>query len=438
MSLNKIQKLNDHTFVLSQKAQAVVEFVPGVTPSDNVDGPRSVSVKNTQLTAGYKIAKWGVDNLKPSQMMKLVRDNHIKPQLLLTERDFIMGSRLGHFKERYENGKRIIEHVDVDQEVLDWEDEVGLDNYWFAVCSNWVHFRNIPNFASLDSKTKKVASLSVIDCLDIRKEVFINGITNQFFIHPNWGIPVQDQIKILPAFDKTNPVKFGEFVYWVQDHIPGQPYYTYPAWWGTENWTRVSNNIPAFHVAGLENGYNLKYHIKVPYEYLLKLTAGNEDPKELMKKREELVQSMDGFLSGVKNKDKTFISFSFKDNFGKEALGWEIIPLDNKMTDDAYVKLDEHANVNQTSGHGVDPSLAGIDTGRGLGKSGSELRITYDTHIALRTPQPRQRCTEFLNKVVMKLNGWKDKGFFYGVEDVQMTTLDVNPTGRQGVVNQSM
>ena len=167
----------------------------------------------------------------------------------------------------------------------------------------------------------------------------------------------------------------------------------------------------------------------MPFEYLLKLTGNSEDPKTLVEKKQLIASEMDNFLGGIKNKDKAFITFSFKDAYGKEALGWEINPLDNNLTDEAYIKLDDHANINQSSGHGVDPSLAGIDTGRGLGKSGKELQVTYETHIKLRTPQPRELCLQFLNKVVMKINGWKDKGFIYAVEDIafaQATTPTTN------------
>lgn len=428
MALNKnIRQVNENLFVLKE-GMAAVEFAPGVQPSDTVNTVKNVTVRNQKKTAGYDIAIWGGNNQKPNEMMKLVSENHIKPQLLQTERDFLMGHSLGHFKEVVEGNVITLQPVQVDSEVLDWEEQVGLSDYWFKACANMVHFRNVPNLGKLDAKTKKVAEIDVIDCTEARKEIYINGRVNQVFVHPTWVSPVKGDIKAIPTYDRANPTAHGDFVHWTKDHIPGQPYYTYPPWWGTENWTKISNSIPAFHVSGLDNGYNIKYHIKVPFDYLLKLTGGSEDPALLLEKKQEVAGEMDKFLAGVKNKDKAFITFSFKDNFGKEALGWEINPLTNNMTDEAYIKLDDHANVNQSSGHGVDPSLAGIDTGRGLGKSGKELQVTYETHIMLRTPQPRQLATQFLNEVVMKINGWKDKGFIYAVQDLKFSAPETPST----------
>jgi len=427
---NNVQQIDDSLFIL-KNAEAVVEFAHGVQPNDTVNTTKSTSTRIKNKIAGYEIAPWGIDNQKPSQMMRLVSANHIKPQLLQTERDFLMGHRLGHFKEEIVNGARKLIPVQVDSEISDWEEAVDLHSYWFKACSNMVHFKNIVNYASLDARTKKVTAIDVIDCIEARKEIMKSGRVNRVFTHPNWLNPVQADIQDFPTYDRTDPTAYPSFIHWVQDHIPGQPYYTYPAWWGTENWTQISNDIPAFHVAGLKNGYNIKYHIKVPFEYLLKLTGNSEDPKTLVEKKQLIASEMDNFLGGIKNKDKAFITFSFKDAYGKEALGWEINPLDNNLTDEAYIKLDDHANINQSSGHGVDPSLAGIDTGRGLGKSGKELQVTYETHIKLRTPQPRELCTQFLNKVVMKINGWKDKGFIYAVEDIafaQATTPTTNNT----------
>jgi hypothetical protein len=436
MSLNHATQISDDIYYLQNK-KAVVEFADGVQNNDVSDGPKTTTSKTVSKIGGYEVAKWGYNNQKPAEMLKLIRENHIKPGLLRTERDFLMGSRLCLFTSRLEKGKHIIEHAE-DEEMTEWADAVDLATYWFKVCSNWVDFANVANYATLDS-SKKVDFLDVIDCDQIRKEVFVNGEVKRCFVHPDWrGNPSPSDIKVIRTFDRKNPTKLIEFVDWVMEAVPGQRYYAYPAWWGTEEWTKISNKIPKFHNSGLDNGYNIKYKIKVPWEYVLKLTGNNEDPEKVKQAKESITTEMDRWLSGVKNVNKAMIMFAFKDAQGREIAGWEIEPMDNKSVDDKYVELDKHANQNQASGHMIDPALAGIDTGSGLGKSGSEIRLTYDVHVALRTTQPREKCLKFLNKVVIPLMGWKKKGIFWGVEDVQMTTLDKNPAGKQEVVNQGM
>lgn len=432
--MSLIEKLNDNVFLL-KKGQAVLEFPDGVEQHDVVDGPKVITSKTVVKTAGYELARWGNNNIRPQEILKLVRENHIKPALLRTERDFLMGSRLGLFSAKIEDGKRVLTHAE-DTDMMEWAEAVDLDSYWFKVCTNWVHFANVVSYATLDL-SKKIDFLDVIDCDQARKGVFQKGEIRQVFVHPDWRAnPAKGDVTVVPIYDRKNPTKTASFAYWVMDAVVGQRYYAYPAWWGTEKWTGISNKIPRFHDSGLDNGYNIKYKIGVPWEYVLKFTGGKEDPELIKKAKETIAIEMDTWLSGTENVNKAFIMYQFVDAQGRPIPGWDIEPLDNKNTDEQYIKLDDHANINQASGHMIDPSLAGIDTGRGLGKSGSELRLTYDLQIALRTPQPRQKCLEFLNKVVIPLMGWKDKGIFWGVEDVQMTTLDKNPTGKQGVVNQ--
>lgn len=435
------KQIDDNTYLIrgsKKSGSAVVNFGDNAYETDITDSPRTVTSGIRPLTAGYPIAKWGWNNQKPREIMKLVRENHIKPQLIRTERDFVMGTKLALFKilpSDSNETKKIIPASDPEME--DWGDQVGLMEYWYKVCSNFVHSHNIPNFASLSSKTQKVSTIDCIDFTEARAELKQNGVVNNYYLHPDWLLNARkSDILIKPAYDPANPTRFGSFMHWVKDYIPGQPYYAYPAWWGTEKWTENSNLIPRYHNAGLTNGYNIKYFISVPMQYVQSLTSNTQDPKEITKAKEQITSEMDSWLAGVDNADKAIVTFSFMDQMGKSIPGMKIDSLDNKGTEAAYLNLDKAANINQASGHGIPLSLASIDTGSKLGGSGSELRIAYDTHIALRTPQPRERCLYFLNKVVMKINGWQDKGTFFGVEDARITTLETNPTGTQQVVNQ--
>lgn len=379
----------------------------------------------------HEIIPWGATNRLPQETVELVSKNHIKPKLLETERDFLMGNRLVLTKERIENGKSIFDVVK-DSEIEDWADEVNLAKYWMKTCTNYIDTANTLSIAEISSKTMKISSLIAADILECRKGKIINGETRTFYTHPTWKSPVQSEIKSIPAYDRSKEIrKQLIFGYWHMNEKTGQSYYSYPAWWGTSNWTQISNLIPSFHLSGLKNGYNIKYIIKVPYMQFLKMTGGSEDPQKIAEAKAQVSQEMSTMLSGQDNVNKNILLTKYVDNNAREIPGWEIIPLDNKNTDEQYIKLDEHANINQASGHGIDPSLAGIDTGRGLGKSGSELRLTYQVHLALRTPQQRQISLEFLNSIVMKVNGWKDKGLRFSVEDMDLTTLDVNKTGMQ-------
>ncbi len=72
------------------------------------------------------------------------------------------------------------------------------------------------------------------------------------------------------------------------------------------------------------------------------------------------------------------------------------------------------------------PLLVSIPAGK-LGGSGSEKRISYQLHIALRTPNKRKdpggadQCSQKNNGV--------DSICFIGLEETDITTIEENPNG---------
>jgi hypothetical protein len=84
-----------------------------------------------------------------------------------------------------------------------------------------------------------------------------------------------------------------------------------------------------------------------------------------------------------------------------------------------------------SSANNIDPTLAGYDI-TGKLSSGSEKRNSYLIHIALKTPMPRKILLKWLYDV-RDLNGWPPDMVF-AFKDIEITTLDVNPTGTQNTV----
>jgi hypothetical protein len=386
------------------------------------------------LKAGaHQIAPWGKSNLRPQEMLKLVYGNHIKPQLIYTARDFLMGGRLGVFKRVIADvrGKKqlILEPV-IDPEMEDFLEQIDGVNLLRSAAFNLEFSHNAFVVPSLNAQ-KKVDRITAFDCTDVRAEVCRTRQPEKYHIHPDWANVRADQLQSLPAYDRLNPTRFGQFMMHVRDWTPGQKYYDCPPFWGTEQWTRVSNKIPLFHYNGLENGYNLKYHIKIPANYFDQF---GPDPAKMRDAERKLVDSMNEMLSGVENVDKAFVSKFLIDPMTQKALpGWEIVPIENKMSDAAYDSVNTQANIAHTSGHGIDPSLAGIDTGSKLGGSGSEKRISYQLHIALRTPNKRKMLLDIFNTAA-RINGF-DRELVYGIEDIDITTLAENKAGQESKTN---
>jgi hypothetical protein len=420
MRNSNVERVGEDFFVL-RGAGAVVQF------TNNKGADINFSTTSTLKQGDLRIVPWGANNLQPQDMLKLVFGNHIKPQLLLTSRDFLLGAGLGVFKRNAVGGKIVMEPV-IDLEMEGWLDEMDAPFVLNSTAFNLEYFGNYFTNIVLNS-SKKVEDMVPFDCTMVRAQETLQRKPERYYLHPDWANFKAADVVTRPAYDRKNPTKYGDFLYHGRDWTPGQKYYDSPAYWGTRKWTEVSNKIPTFHSKGLDNGYNLTYHIKIPRDYFLQF--GDKKAQEAAE--DEILNSMDDLLSGVENAGKVFVSKFGVDNAGKPIPGWSIEPIENKMSDTAYESVNSQANIAHTSGHGIDPSLAGIDTGSKLGGSGSEKRISYQLHIALRTPTKRKILLEQFN-VARKLMGFNPE-HQYGFNDIEITTLAEDPKGQKAPKN---
>jgi hypothetical protein len=423
MKPRDIKELEGGLYILPG-ARAIVEL----TGSDKAQDVNFGSAPLSQ--GGFKIAPWGADNLQPQKMLELVYNNHLKPQLITTARDFVLGSRLGVFERSIVEGKERMEPV-IDTEMEDWYESIDGDSALQSSAYNLEAFANYFSVLSLESKNY-VEAIQNFDCTVARALVTTRPRPEKYAFHHDWRNFRADECKVLPAFDPKNPSKFGECVVHGRDWTPGQKYYDVPPYWGTRKWTEVSNKIPRFHSSGLDNGYNVKYHIKIPMGYFDQF---GDTPDKKKKAELDLMANMNEMLAGVENTDKVFVSKFAVDASGKPLPGWEIVPIENKMSDNAYDSVNTQANIAHTSGHGIDPSLAGIDTGGKFGGSGSEKRVSYQLHIALRTPQKRKILLKSF-QAAHKIMGFNPAHRF-GFVDVDITTIAENPKGQEKTTNQA-
>jgi hypothetical protein len=207
-----------------------------------------------------------------------------------------------------------------------------------------------------------------------------------------------------------------------RNYTPGQAYYALPDWYGSLNWINLANEIPLWHLNGIKNGYNIRYHIQIPMSYFDRYKEN-----ERMEKREELRSQMTKWLSGAEGSGKTFLSFI--KSGGTETDQFKINPISADLKDDAYASIFEQSNQAMTSGHGISPSLAGIETAGKL-SSGSEMRMAYQIYCELKTPGPRSILLQWLKEIVWKHNAWP-KDIFPAFVSRQITNLDKNPNGVQ-------
>lgn len=405
-----------------------------VTQSSN-----TLKTKRKGTKHGFNIEKFGSDDKLPDLVLETIWQSSSMPQLLKTDSEFLHGSGLCLFQKRLEPGtngmpaKRILEEVE-DAAAKNWFRQINLRKLWLEMCVQWPQSNNVYLLVTLSALGKPV-KVKVVDWASIRAEERdeeTGQIKNYIYFRERDGKNGTDKGIQIPRYytgiEKVEP----QFIYHIAMPTSGQATYAVPSWWGAIETIQVLNKIPQFHKSGLDNGYNTKYHVKIPSVWLDKF--GEEGTQERKNAFANLQEKMDQHLSGTQNVDKAIITeFLIDPASGKPLPGVEIISLDNKSSDEKYLTLFKDFRIEVGGAVGINPALAGIDTGGKLSSSASELRTAAELHTAFKTPIPRSLLLEPLN-LLMWMAG-VNPDYFLAVQDTQLTTLDKNPTGKQTTVS---
>jgi hypothetical protein len=396
-----------------------------------------------------KIAFWGEHNQLPQEREFILQDNNIVPELIITKRGIILGKGIEAYRIRYESGKKIREIVEMPPAASDFFESINSERYFTEACGELLKHGNM-FIEFIASKNSKITSLRVQPCKRIRAGAQNDkGIIDTYHWHGSWGdkkgttITTVDTNPAIPI-PAWNPESLApKFIMHLGDPLFYDGYYYWPPYWGGSEWIELSNVIPRFHKANITNGYSIRYHIKIPSNYFLDKfsweTAADENARlqcitDAQAREQEFIDQMNKFLAGESNTGRAvYTKFDIQDEINKEFPGIQILPISADLKDEALLKLFEKSNDANISAQGIHPALSSIQT-QGKMSSGSEIRNALLSFIAIKTTFPRKLLMKPIN-LVKKTNGWP-KDIHYGFEDLEITTLDDNPAGRQEVLNE--
>lgn len=419
----KISKIEKDLFVVKgnkASGDVIVQFGVGSYVTDVVDKGRHYGA----LSPHYP---WGDKDQKLAEMHEITGDNPTKWQLMMTRRDFVIGNglRVRNLEEGDEEDKYVFIN-DAEQKIIAKKIEsLGVQKTLRELAMQ-LEFsgRYFAKFTlGLDLKTESIELVDVFQCRPKKLAVGETRIS-AYILNPNFGSPrfkVSENQEI-PAFDPKEPTKYPVFILDGREHLPGMFYNTLAAWWGTKEWAIISNKIAKFHNSGLDNGYNLKYHVSIPDDYFNKDGLTEEETEEL---KDSVLNEISESLKGINAVNKTLFTFHQKDVTGKAMNGVVITPLDNKMTDNAYMNIFNMASVAQASAHKLLPTLAGVDQNQKLGGSGKELEVAANYTQSFLTNTDRNLLLEVFN-VLKMIEGWSAEkvGVF---QNVRIYNYDVTP-----------
>jgi len=420
-----MESLSENTFLIpSEQNGAVLQLVG----RDQVFGS---SLLLTQSN-GLDHVPWGREDNQPNQMALLVeKNNQIRP-LLEASRDMIYGTGLGFFKKIYE-GQTIKLEPYIDSKLEDWSYQTELAEYIIAAINERV--MNANHFTRFEFTPEGLPLLSISDSFTTRIGRPVGNKITTYLQNPwfgeGWGQALEKS-DVIPAFNRQDPTRNIVSILHSREHISGNPYYAFPSWWCAREWIEVANLIPLFHKSGLKNGYNIKYLIKMPKDYFDQEGGRDLEPKAIQEKWAKFGENLKGWLSGVDNVNKSLLVRYLRSEDNKALESIDVQPLKNEMSDDAYGKVNDMAGVAITNAAGILPVLGGVTPGSKSGDSGSQIRVVADYQQHFRTPVQRQILLGPVN-MALRILGYTD--VVPAFKEVQLTTLDKNPTGKEAIVN---
>lgn len=432
MGVNQFEKNLYHL----SGAQQLVKIV---TPTIDVVTNKDISTSAKQK-GDINYVPWGKNDSEAVELLRMCWNSPTKPRLMDQAKEFILGAGIKLMTvDVTEDGKEIKKIVK-DQDLRKWVRNEQIYSKFLELAALSLTFAEMA-FIRFSIADDGVVSLETIQPNKVRykREKYGKPLTHMY-INPYFGTGKKiekDHTVAIPIFDPKQPDLYPESIIVLKKAQIGADFYTQGLWWGTKTWTLVDNATPEYHLSGLTNGYNVKLLIEIDESYFLNEGDDRNDPKtaeEIEKRKDAFMEHMDSYLAGVKNSDKALVLIGdiISDN-GKDKRLIRVTPIENKMTDDAYMALIKQAGVKQAQGHGILPSLAGIAEGDKIGGSGSELMHSVMFQVRYMTPSYRRLLKEPLDFALEVMGYNLEEGEFF-FTDTEMTTLDENKTGQQAAV----
>lgn len=445
--------VNDHSAYTTQ-ANALIQ-TPGASNSQewgwNVTDkfrPLFPAIGRNTERWEDQVACWGADNLKPLHLLKLLSESNINPQLLWTKVDFALGEGIYTYKQDLKKDERTGELVIVREPVRVPEIEryfrtIKVNALMRARATDYYFAGNV--FSKLvlarDPERYGIAHIDHIHCIHARAEMEnpSRREVEHYYICGDWmqpsynkEKPLEGNVRKFKAFSQNDPLAYFRTIQHSKIYWPGQVYYGVQPWHSAGNWIGFANKIPIWMDSNISNSYNIKYHIEYPSNYFDYVKGMSMEEQQVEKER--VFDEMDKWLAGERNAGKTFFSKTYRNPLtDKDFSEWKITPITTDIQDNAFVQAYTASNSAMTSAWGIDPSLASIQRDGKFAASGSEMRISYQLHIALKVQAARSIMVEPL-EIVRDVNGW-DPEIQFGFINKNVVTLAENPSGIESPTN---
>lgn len=327
-----------------------------------------------------------------------------------------------------------------------------LQNSWYypmQACTDFYKLYNSFSVVILDQGRDKITKLYAPPTRMGRfSKQDKKGNINKLYISANWkehpadGGEFRETIPVVdPTYQDIRQLKDRRdgFKYCLPVSYPtGRTYYQLAHWncIRESKWLQLANNIPQYKMALMKNQMTVKYHVIMP-DYWMSWKYKNYHSLSQEKQAELITKEMDWFndaMTGLEKSGKTIITMAMcEKHTGKMLAGWQIIPIDDKLKDGAYLEDSAEATIKIYSAVGIDPSLSGIIPGKGgSNRSGSDKREALNIYLSLVQMHADILLRPYYE--VAKYNGWEEKygPIVWSFKKPLLQTLDqISPAKRE-------
>lgn len=380
---------------------------------------------------------WGNNNRLPNEMISLLRTNGDVSNLLDARLDFLFGAGVGLFRRINDKNDVVFEPY-FDAAVADTLLNLEINEYADAAATHLVEcstaFINV-------SQTDAIAKLTPMDPLTVRCERLKAGAVKKerFVISSNWFYTGQKRAALVPAYDLTATSNPDESIIQLMRPQSGQFYYGYAKWWAAKEWITLANRIPKFHNSALDTEYNVAHICRIADQYFDTMfqIEGIEEEAGKQEYRDTFYTMIDEIV--YKNDGKRHVIYD-ECPIGEDGKmhGWiELIPIKRSITGTEYTELYLAAVLAFANASGILSQLSGINDGKVMGGSGSELRVTAEYQQFYRTPREREMILKPLNRIILpqlrKAYKQIPADVCFGYNNILLEALNTAPNGSSQV-----
>lgn len=398
---------------------------------DNIGrgGDVRVAVNKTEIA----VYPWGSNNRLPNEMISLLRSNGDVSNLLDARLDFLFGAGVGLFR-RINDKKDVVFEPYFDASVADALLNLEINEYSDAAATHIVECST--GFINV-SKVDALSKLTPMDPLTVRTERLKAGqIKKQkFVVSANWCYDGQKRATVVPAYDLTAASNADEAILQLMRPQSGQFYYGYAKWWSAKEWITLANRIPKFHNQALDTEYNVAYICRIADAYFDTMfqIEGIEEEKGKQLYRDKFYKMMDDIVYANDGKRRIIYDECPISEDGKMH-GWiDLIPIKRSITGTEYTELYRAAVLAFANASGILSQLSGINDGKVMGGSGSELRVTAEYQQFYRTPREREMILKPLNRITLpelrKAYPQIPSDVCFGYNNILLEALNTSPNG---------